>query len=120
MAVDVQRCLARALQPAPYAHVTITGGAATTGADGSVTWMGTTAVTLVPGLSGIYVNITDAAQPLATASLTAQPGAQTAWSLASDELSDAELSTYVYANLVKARARVIEPALSTWLDTAFT
>ena len=110
----------RALQPAPYAHVTINGGAATTGADGSISWMGTSSVTLVPGLDGIYVTISDAAQPLATASLTAQPGAQTAWSLASDELGDAELSTYVYANLVKARARVIEPSLASWLDTSFT
>ncbi|MGE5186431.1 MAG: myxococcus cysteine-rich repeat containing protein [Acidobacteriota bacterium] len=107
----------RALQPAPGAHITINGGAATTGTDGSFTWTGTGTVTVAPGLSGMFVTIVDAAQPLASASLVAQPGVPTMWSLASNEYGDAELSTYVYANIAKARARVIEPSLGTWLDT---
>ena len=55
----------------------------------------------------------------ATASLTAQPSQPVVWSAATDEIADAQLSTFVYGSIVKARDRVINPAVASWLDTQF-
>ena len=102
--------------PAPAAHVTVAGMAQTTGVDGSIAWTGASATTVTTGLSGSYVIIHNQAGALASATLTAQPGALVPWNLSSDELGDAQLSTYIYANAAKARARVVNPAVLAWLD----
>ncbi len=99
------------------ANITVNGTATTTAADGTFSWTGASPATVVPGLVGSYVQITDSQNPLATASLSASDGTPTPWSLASDEVGDAQLSTYVYASLAKARARVVNPAVLAWLDS---
>ena len=101
----------------PAAEITVNGTAATTSATGGFSWAGTMPATVVPGLVGTYVRVINQAGPLATATLTAQPGASVVWNLASDELGDAQLSTYVYANLAKERARIVNPSVTAWLDT---
>src|SRR5439155_17257621 len=56
----------RSTHPAVAANVTVDGVAATTGADGTFSWTGTSPATVVPGVVGTYVAITDALNPLAT------------------------------------------------------
>jgi cysteine-rich repeat protein len=109
----------RAAFPAVAANITVNASAATTGADGTFSWTGSSPATVAPGVVGTYVQIIDNQNPLATASLSASDGTPTPWSLASDEIGDAQLSTYVYANLAKARARIVNPAVATWLDSAW-
>ncbi len=101
----------------PAADITVNGTAATTSASGELSWPGTMPATVVPGLVGTYVRVINGAGAPATATLTAQPGGSAVWNLASDELGDAQLSTYIYASLAKERARIINPSVAAWLDT---
>ncbi|HUJ60921.1 MAG TPA: DUF4215 domain-containing protein [Kofleriaceae bacterium] len=102
--------------PAADASITVNAAGTVTGDDGSFSWTGGTTAQVAPGLTGRYVTIVNAAGVLATASLTASDGQPTPWSLASDEQGDAQLSTYIYAGIAKAHARVVNPAVSAWLD----
>jgi cysteine-rich repeat protein len=106
----------RAGVPAPAAAISVDGAATSTDSTGSFAWAGTGAATVVPGVTGTQVAIVDQAGA-ATASLTAQPGQPTVWSLASDELGDAQLSAFIYVSLAKAHARVIDSGIAAWLDT---
>jgi len=105
--------------PAPGADITVDGSAATTGSDGSFSWTGTAPATVVPSLSSSTVIVTTAQGSAATAMLTAQPGQQVVWSAASDEIADAQISTFIYGTIVKARDRLINPAIAGWLDSQF-
>jgi len=95
-----------------------------------VSWTGTSAATVVPSqvpqvpmepctspIAGDYVCVVNQAGPAATTSLMVPPGGSAVWDLASDELGDAQLATYVHANLAKARARIVNPSITPWLDT---
>lgn len=106
--------------PAPQLEITVDGTAVTTGPDGSFTWTGAAPATVVTSTSGSLVDVVNAAGASATATLTVQPGGSTSWSLASDELGDAQLSTYIYGNIAKARDRRINPAVASWLAAPFT
>jgi hypothetical protein len=104
---------------APQLNITVNGTATTTGLDGSFTWTGTAPATVVTDTTGTLVDVINAAGSGATATLTAQPGGSASWSLATDEFGDAQLATYIYANIVKARDRLINPALATWFAQQF-
>ena len=106
----------RQAYPAPHAEITIDAAAATTDPAGGFTWPGTAAATVVPGLVGTFVEIVNGAGARATAELTAVPDQPVTWSLATDELGDAQLSAYVHASIGKQRARTIVPWLASWLD----
>jgi cysteine-rich repeat protein len=105
--------------PAPGAQITVDGTATATGSDGTFSWAGTGSASVVPSLTNSIVQVTTAEGSAATATLTAQPGADVVWSAASDELADAQISTFIYGNIVKARDRRINPAAASWLDTQF-
>jgi cysteine-rich repeat protein len=105
--------------PAPQLDITVDGTALTTGLDGSFTWTGAAPATVVTSTTGTLVDVIDAAGSGATATLTVQPGGSTSWSLATDEFGDAQLATYIYGNIVKARDRLINPALASWFDAQF-
>ncbi len=105
----------RLSMPAASVGIAANGSAETTGSDGSFSWNGNQPATVVPSVVGTFVQVTDAAGSPATASLTAQPGGNVDWSLASDEHGDAQLTAFVYASIAKARARQIAPGLA-WLD----
>ncbi|NVB82076.1 MAG: DUF4215 domain-containing protein [Kofleriaceae bacterium] len=98
------------------AAITVNSLATTTAANGSFSWTGSSAATVTPGLSGPDVRIINQAGALATGSLPVQPGQSAVWNLSSDELSDAQLSTFIYATVAKAQARIVNPALAPWLD----
>ncbi|HEY5951930.1 MAG TPA: hypothetical protein VIV40_40820, partial [Kofleriaceae bacterium] len=72
---------------------------------------------VVPGLVGTYVRIVNQLGALATTSLTVPPGGKASWDLATDELGDAQLSTYIYGNQAIARARIVNPSVAAWLAT---
>ncbi len=103
--------------PVGNAAITVNSVAVTTAANGSFSWTGSAAATVAPGLTGPHVRIVNQAGTLATGSLAVQPGQSAIWDQASDETADAQLSTFVYATIAKAHARVVNPALATWLDT---
>ena len=105
---------------AGQANITADGIATTTAPDGSFSWTGTSAAMVAPGLVGPRVTITNGAGSVATASLTAQPGAPVRWSLASSEYGDAQLSAFVNVTIGKARARVLLPSIAPWLDESLS
>jgi cysteine-rich repeat protein len=106
---------ARADFPAPAANITVGASATTTADDG--TFACTSATTLVPGLSGPRATVVNMAGSAAMGSLPVTCDQPVEWSFASDPESDAQLSTFIYAGIVKARARRILPSLASWLDT---
>lgn len=106
----------RHVTPAPLVAITAAGAPATTGSDGTFAWTGAASTTVVPGVVGTEVAIENRAGPLATASLTTQPGVPVVWSLAGDEYGDAQLTSFINIGLSKARARVLMPSLASWLD----
>jgi cysteine-rich repeat protein len=102
---------------APLANITVNSVATTTATNGLFTWPGTAAATVAPSVTGTYVRVINQAGAAATASLTAPPGGTATWDLATDELGDAQLATYIYGSIAKARARIVNPSASAWLDT---
>lgn len=107
---------ARHAASAPFANITAAGSPTTTAADGTFAWTGAASTTVLPGLVGTQIAITNEAGALATASLTAQPGQPVVWSVAADELADAQLTAFINVSLSKLRARVLLPSLASWLD----
>lgn len=107
---------ARVSAPAPLANITAAGTPTTTAADGTFSWSGAASTTVIPGVVGARVAITNAAGALATASLTAQPGTPVVWSVPTDEFADAQLTAYIHVGESKKRARVLMPSLGSWLD----
>jgi cysteine-rich repeat protein len=107
----------RADYPAPAATITVNGTATTTAADGGFSWSGTAPSNVVTSTTGTYVRIINQAGTAASDTLTAAPSATAVWNRALEELDDAQVSTYVYANIAKARARIVNPGASAWLDT---
>ncbi|CAN5868030.1 hypothetical protein BH11MYX3_BH11MYX3_37420 [soil metagenome] len=101
---------------ASQANITADGTATTTATDGSFSWTGTSAASVAPGLTGPRITVNNAAGSVATAALTAQPGAAVRWSLAADEYGDAQLSAFVNVGIAKVRARVLMPSIASWLD----
>jgi cysteine-rich repeat protein len=106
--------------PAPGAQITVDGTATTTGSDGTFSWTGAGSATVVPSVTSSILDVTTAQGSAATASLTAQPGQDVVWSAANDEIADAQISTFIYGGIVKARDRLINPAVASWLDTQFS
>ncbi len=108
---------ARTDYPAPSATITVNGATTTTATDGGFTWTGTASSSVVTSTTGTYVRVINQAGPAVTDTLTAAPSATTVWNRSSDELADAQVSTYIYANIAKARARIVNPGAIAWLDT---
>jgi cysteine-rich repeat protein len=100
----------------PEDEITVNGAPMVTGDDGTFSWPGIAAASVMPGLAGTLVAITNQAGALVTTTLTAQDGLPAVWSLASDELGDAQLSAFIYTGIAKAKAREVNPAVDAFLD----
>ena len=100
---------------APYATITVNGLLATTTSTGTFTWTGIAPATVVPSVVGTYVRVQSGTP--ATTTFSVQPGETAVWNAADDEYVDAQLSTYIFANLAKAKARIVNPSVAAWLDT---
>jgi MYXO-CTERM domain-containing protein len=108
---------ARSAKPAPSASHTVAGAAAMSAADGTVTWAGTAATTVSPGLVGPLVRVSNKAGALVTDNLTLQPGGSVTWSKAADEFADAQLTAFVATSVAKSYSKEkLNPTLG-WLDS---
>lgn len=111
----------RQLYGARFADVVVDGLAASATADGGVTFPGPGPATVGIVARGTYVAVTNWGGDPASATLSVADGASVPWSLATDELGDAQLSGYVHTNIAKEHARAIAPeALGPWLDARMT
>jgi len=102
--------------PASELGITANGNSVQTAVDGSFAFTGSSA-TVVTSLAGARVRIVNAAGALASKTLTVQAGGSASWNDMDTEAVDAEISTYVYGNQIKARDRLINPAVAKWIDT---
>ncbi|MGE3458207.1 MAG: DUF4215 domain-containing protein [Kofleriaceae bacterium] len=118
--VGIRHPADRHVVAADRAEVTVDAIPLTTGADGAFSWAGSDPATVIPSVTGSQVHVVNAAGAQATGSLVAQPGQPVTWSMASSELEDAQLATYVYGTIAKTRARVMAPSLTSWLDQPLT
>ncbi len=110
----------RSAKPAPLAKHGVDGVQVVSEADGSVTWATTANATITPGLTGTKVVITNKAGSLAADTLSLPDGGTVTWSKATDEYSDAQLSSYVFANTAKIYVKAnINPNLP-WLEEALS
>jgi cysteine-rich repeat protein len=107
---------ARTTYAAPYAGLIVNGGNVTTASNGSFTWAGTSSSTVVASVAGTYVRVINTGAASAVQTFTLAPGATAVWDAGSDELVDAQVSAYIYANIAKARARIVNPAVLSYLD----
>ncbi len=105
----------RMAYPAELANLTVDGVATVTAADGTFSWAGAAAATAIPSATGSQVVVVDYNGNPVTDMLDAEPGGTVAWSRATEEFADSQLSTYVYATIAKARARTFAPGLEAWL-----
>ncbi len=105
----------RVARDATRASLTVDGAPATTADDGGFAWPGGAPAIVAPSAAGPLVRVANTAGPDATAQLTAQPDQPLVWSLAADELGDAQLAAYVYGMIGKAHGRRMQPTLP-WLD----
>ncbi|HET9993118.1 MAG TPA: hypothetical protein VFQ65_31500, partial [Kofleriaceae bacterium] len=103
-------------QPAPQDQHVINGVAATSDPNGLVTIAGATPASVVPGLSGPLVAMTNNLGALVTDNLQLADGGSVTWSHAADPETDAQLDAFVFASQAKkfVRAR-LNPGLA-WLD----
>ncbi len=101
--------------PAPELDLTANGVATTTAVDGTFSFTGATA-DVVPSVGGLRVTIQNQAGALATTALSTTPGGTATWNAMDDEFTDAQLDTYIYGNLIKARDRIINPDIASWID----
>jgi hypothetical protein len=108
--------LGRTTFPAERLDIQVDGAPVETGDGGVFSWTSTgmPASVLVDAV-GSLVDVNNDAGLGATALFSGTDGAQVLWSLADDELGDAQLTTFIHANLIKAHARTIAPAM-TFLD----
>ena len=106
----------RSALPAAFASHVVNGAAATSTADGSITWAGTTAATVALTLEGPYVSITNQAGARLTENVSLAPNATFTWSRASDELGDAQIAAFVHANIAKQFTREHITTNLAWLN----
>ncbi|HEV7554825.1 MAG TPA: hypothetical protein VGO00_05170, partial [Kofleriaceae bacterium] len=94
----------RSDKPAPFDTHTVNGVATTSDANGVVTWNTAGSATVNPGLKGTFVNVLTSGTK-ATASLTLPAAGSVTWNLSNVEASDAQISSYVFANKAKSFAK---------------
>jgi hypothetical protein len=101
----------RQLFPARQAALTVAEiGAGYTDETGAFAWSGVdpSSVSLSP--TGVRVSMDNDAGPVVVSGqLTVGHGEQLGWSLADDEFGDAQLSSFIHAQLAQDRARLIDP-----------
>jgi len=104
--------------PAAGAVMMVNGAPVTSGADGSVTLTGANPATLIPGLTGPRVAITNKGSTLVTDNnLTLAVNGTLTWNThVTEEKNDAQIAAFIYASQAKAFAKAnINPTLA-YLD----
>jgi cysteine-rich repeat protein len=90
----------------------VNGQAQSSTTDGSVTWNGTAPASVTAGTEGDLVTVIDAKTPSTATTGTLAPDGVLQWSGASDEFLDAEIQTFVHAQVAKAYVRQFAPTLA--------
>jgi cysteine-rich repeat protein len=102
--------------PAATVNQKVNGLDVAAGLDGVVTWVGTAPSTVLPGLAGPVVAITNKGGTLITDSLTLTAGGSVVWNRGTEEVVDAQIDSFIYANQAKQFAKTrLDPTLS-YLD----
>ena len=105
----------RTPQPAPNQNMMINAVSVQTDANGLAMFSGTSPGSVVPGLKGPYVAITNSGGALVTDTLALADGGSVTWSHASDPPTDAQLSAFVFASQAKQFVKTkLAPGLA-WL-----
>ena len=106
----------RSPKPAPNVSHKVNTVDTMASADGTITWADGGDATIVPGLSGPLVQVTNKQGMLISDSLTLANGAEVVWDRSTEELNDAQISAFVFASTAKEYARThMNPELA-WLD----
>ena len=95
--------------PARFLGVTVNGQVGVTDGAGAVLFADGGPAGVLATAVGQFVNVINDAGPPATKDLSLPPDGVAFWNDAADEQIDAQLATYIHANLVKDRIRVIAP-----------
>jgi len=90
--------------PATFDKHTVNGATVTSDASGVVTWTGANPATVKPGLAGTYATVTSQSGGAAAATLSLADGGTAVWDQSTSEINDAQLASYIHANIVKAYA----------------
>jgi cysteine-rich repeat protein len=98
-----------------YANATVGGAAVTATIDGLLTWAGATAATVVPSVSGTYVNVTTQTGAKAAGNLSITDGGIATWDQSATDTLDAQLDAYINANDAKTYARANIDSKLPWL-----
>ncbi|MGE0866985.1 MAG: MYXO-CTERM sorting domain-containing protein [Kofleriaceae bacterium] len=107
----------RSNKPAAFANHQVNGSTAMSTLDGMVTWSGTAAASVSPSLTGPFVRVFNDAGSVVSETLNLAVGGMLVWDKSTSETSDAQLSGFVHASIVKEFAKTrIDPSLE-WLDT---
>jgi MYXO-CTERM domain-containing protein len=102
--------------PAQLTTHTVDGSSATSDIDGIVNWTGVASATVTPGLTGPFAAMTTVTQAPATGSLTLPNDGTALWDQSTSEFSNAQLTTYIHANIVKQFALRTLDADLPWLS----
>ncbi len=103
--------LGRTSYPAPKLTLAVDGVPGASDLTGAFTWDASAPGALSVDATGNQVAVTNLSGPPAAATFSAVDGQPVLWSLAKDEQGDAQLSAYIHANLIKAHAASIAPAM---------
>ncbi|MDB4958730.1 MAG: cysteine-rich repeat protein [Myxococcales bacterium] len=106
-------------RPAPRAHITVNGAAATTSPTGAVTWSPDAQASLQTSIVGDLAQVVNKAVNglPAVAMLAIDPGGQSVWDASGSVEDDAQLNVYLDLNIVKDYVRAnIDPAMPTLDD----
>ena len=105
----------RTPKPAPKVSHMVNNVATTSSDDGTVTWADGDA-TIVPGLTGPLVKVTNKQGMLLSDSLTLHDGGDVVWDHSTEEFNDAQISAFVFASTAKEYARTHMNSELQWLD----
>jgi MYXO-CTERM domain-containing protein len=101
--------LGRQSYPAHLLTLQLDGVPGASDSSGAVTWSAGAPASLTVSPTGTRAEVTNVTGTLAVATFAGVDGQPVLWSLADDEMGDAQLSGYIHANLVKEHAATIAP-----------
>ena len=97
--------------PARNTSLTVDGASVVSDANGGVSWLGDQPTTVETTVTSPLVAVTNRAGNAATTSLTLDPDGTAVWN-DSNQLVDAQLTTYIHGHIVKEYARRFAPDLA--------
>lgn len=94
---------------ANQASLTVDGANVTSGKAGEVTWNSNVAANVTARVTGKQFNVSNDSGPDATTNLNLPPNGTAVWNAANDQFTDAQVTTFVHANIVMDYVRPLDP-----------